>query len=123
MPITARAPFRRHSRGGWWIYLLLIVIYSMYVLLDHDDFEHMATWKLLLPVAALLGQISFPTLAGWILVFAPTLTYVVFAFGMLCYYIRKDGFESQYIFACLFLTLLAFLCYHLTRVIKHGSAQ
>src|SRR5712664_637736 len=79
MAITVRALFRRQSGRGWWIYLLLTVIYSMYVLFDHDDFEHTATWKLLLPIAALIGQISFPTLAGWILVFTPTLAYVVFA--------------------------------------------
>jgi hypothetical protein len=94
----------------------------MYVLLDHDDFEHTATWKMLLPIAALVTQMFFPTLAGWILVFAPTLAYVVFAFGLLCYYVPQDGFESHYIFAFLFLALLAVLCYHLTRIIRHSSA-
>ena len=101
---------------------MLTVIYSMYVLFDHDDFEHTATWKLLLPIAALIGQISFPTLAGWILVFASTLAYVVFAFALLCHYISQDGFDAQYIFACLFLTLLAFLCYHLTRIVRDRFA-
>ena len=121
MAITAKALFRRQSGRGWWIYLLLTVIYSMYVLLDHDDFEHTDTWKILLPIAALVSQMFVPTLAGWILVLAPTLAYVVFAFAMLYYYIQQDGFESRYIFTCLFLILLAFLCYHLNRIIKHRS--
>ena len=103
MAITARALFRRQSGRGWWIYLLLTVIYSMYVLLDHDDFEHTATWKLLLPIAALIGQISYPTVAGWILVLASTLAYFVFLFALFSYYISQDGLDAQYIF-CLFLS-------------------
>jgi hypothetical protein len=54
--------FRRQSGRAWWIYFLLTVIYSMYVLLDHDDFEHTATWKLLLPIAALTTRL----LRAWI---------------------------------------------------------
>jgi len=71
-----------------------------------------------------MGQISFPTLAGWFLVFAPTLAYSVFTFGVLCYYyIPQYGFKSQNVFEeCLFLTLLAFLCYHLTRIARHSFA-
>src|SRR5260370_42407449 len=123
MAMTARAFFRRQSGRGWWIYLLLTVIYSIYVLFDHDDFEHTATWKLWLPIAALMGQVFFPSPAGWILVFVPTLAYLVFAFAVLCYYyIPQYGFKSECIFECLFLTLLAFLCYHLTRIVKRGSA-
>jgi hypothetical protein len=122
MEITGRALFRRQSGQAWWIYFLLTVIYSMYVLLDHDDFEQTATWKLLLPIAALMGLIVFPTLAGWVLVFASTLSYILFAFSMLCYYISQDGFNAQYIFACLFLTLLAFLCYHLTQILRVSFA-
>jgi hypothetical protein len=94
-----------------------MISYFVYILLDHDDFERTAAWKLLLPVVPLIFQICCPTLAGWIIVLVPVTCYVIFLSYAFCYGLVTRDFEISGIFAGgLVMAGLAFLCYLLIRL-------
>src|SRR5437016_5139086 len=99
MTIKASTLLRRQTRRGWWIYLVIMISYFVYILLDHDDFERTASWKLLLPIVPLIFQICCPTLAGWIIVLVPVTCYVIFLSYAFCYGLVTHDFEISGIIA------------------------
>ena len=93
----ARSLFQRRHRRHSWAYVLWLLAYLptawLYAgeLAFHAGARAYQMWPLLVPVAIVIAQMIYPTLAGWVVILIPSVLYT----GVGVFYLIRNATEKQ----------------------------